>query len=186
MNDDKHKDIKESHLTEEEQDMILDEAMPEVHRVNPQEKKRTSLNPVLKEYLAHHKVLVSWVKDVYGFKKGAVVATDGRIGYSLVSSHDVRWERMDPMCLPVIHQLVAEGKPVSEIQNHPAYKKCIRDKLAVKIPLFDRDIALFTAIGRAVESVTETESIGELALPHDKELREVATRMLDRAKKYFK
>ena len=116
-----------------------------------------NLNPILKAYLLQHKVLVQYLHDLYGFRRGVLVATGkDQIGWSSVSDHDVEIRRIDPLKLPAIQRLMKKGASISEIMSNKAYRKAIKENCAVPVPIFDFNIGLFLALGRAEQGTVQT------------------------------
>ena len=89
-------------------------------------------------------MLVQYLHDLYGFRRGVLVATGkDRIGWSSVSDHDVEIRRIDPLKLPTIQGLLKKGAAISEIASHKAYRKAIKENCAIPVPIFDPNIGLF-------------------------------------------
>jgi hypothetical protein len=176
----------EPQLSKEEHQLIFDIALDQGKVTKPKQKK--AMNPILKYYLSKHKVLIEYVHDINGYRKGVVVSTSrDQVGWSLVK--DFSLQRIDPMRLPVLEKLIREKRPIADIIEHRAYLKCIKDHASVCVPLFDKDTGLFMALGRSLSSTLE-EKNGNVFLhpapPHDKELKAAISRMVARSRKYFK
>ena len=148
---DRHQEPKLSH---EDWDAILDSAIATCNRVRrPQQR---DLNPILRDYLSQHKVLVQYLHDIYGFRRGVLVATGkDRIGWSSVSDYDVEIRRVDPLKLPVVRKSIREGAPIEKITASKAYRKAIKEHCSVAFPLFDLNIGIFLAIGRAEKGMVQ-------------------------------
>ena len=173
----KHDRHQEPKLSQEDWDAILDSAISASRRVRrPQQR---DLNPILKDYLLRHKVLVQYLHDVYGFRRGVLVATGkDRIGWSSVSDHDVEIRRIDPLKLPTIHGLVKKGASIADITSHKAYKKAIKENCAVPFPIFDLNIGLFLALGRAEQSALQT-------MPKNRHIKSAIQEMKEKASSHF-
>ena len=105
--------------------------------------RQRELNPILKDYLLQHKVLVQYLHDLYGFRRGVLVATGkDRIGWSSVSDHDVEIRRIDPLKLPAIQGLVKKGAPIAEIMSNKAYEKQSK-KTAPSLFRYSTSISVF-------------------------------------------
>jgi len=145
----------EPKLSQEDWDAILDSAIATSNRVRrPQQ---GDLNPILKEFLLQHGVLVQYLHDIYGFRRGVLVATGkDRIGWSSVSDYDVEIQRIDPLKLPTIQGLVKNGAPIAAIMSNRAYRRAIKKNCAIPVPIFDLNIGLFLAIGRAEKGTVQT------------------------------
>ena len=173
----RHDRHQEPRLSQEDWDAILDSAISASNRT-PQSAKR-DLNPILKEYLLHHRVLVQYLHDVYGFRSGVLAATGkDRIGWSSIFNRDVEIRRIDPLKLQAIQRLVKRGAPIVEITSHKAYRKAIREHCAVAFPLFDLNIGLFLALGRAEQRALQT-------IPRNKHLKSAILEIKERASRYF-
>ena len=132
----------------------------------------------MKDYLLQHKVLVHYLHDIYGFRHGVLVATGkDRIGWSSVSDHDVEIRRIDPLKLPAIQRLVKKGASISPDHSNKAYRKAIKENCAVPVPIFDFNIGIFLAIGRAEQGMVQT-------MP--RHLKSTIQEMKDKASRYFK
>lgn len=181
----------EPELSEEEKNIIMDSAIASFERKRLN--RKTHRNPILSDYLLKNKVLIQYVYDVYGFRKGVVVSTaKDEVGWSLVSNRDVDVQRLDPMTLPVIQKLIRAKASIEKIAASEAYLHALKEHCAIPIPLFDPSIALFLAIGRSLLS-TISKSQGEegtLSIqpepPNDKELKAAISSMMVRSRKYFK
>ena len=174
-------------------------------------------------FMKQQKVLVSYVRTPYGFKKGAVVAflktnkletpcgtTDDapskeiRLGWSLVNNRDGEWKYLRPDQLPVIqrrqhlqfrheNEEYLDSKPFKMLTARAdvAYKKCIRANLRIRVPKFDRTVALKLAIDRALaedeNKITLTE-FGDLEgnLPIDRDIRRAVLETYYQAIRFFK
>ena len=118
----RHDRHQEPKLSQEDWDAILDSAIAASSRVR--RPRQRELNPILKAYLLQHKVLVQYLHDLYGFRRGVLVATGkDRIGWSSVSDYDVEIRRIDPLKLPTIQGLMKKGASLAEIMSNKAYEK---------------------------------------------------------------
>jgi hypothetical protein len=181
----------EPELSQEEKNMIMDSPIASFERKRV--KRRKYRNPLLSDYLLKNKVLFQYVHDVFGYRKGVVVSTaKDQIGWSLVSNSDVDMQRLDPMVLPVIQNLIRAKASIKEITASKAYLHALKEHCAIPIPIFDSDIALFLAIGRSLISTipNSKREEGELSVqpkpPNDEELLTAISRMVARSRKYFK
>jgi hypothetical protein len=173
----KHDRHQEPKLSQEDWDSILDAAIVASQRERKPQKQY--LNPVLRDYLAKHRLLVQYLHDIYGFKHGVLVATGkDRVGWSSVSNRDVEIRRIDPLRLPVVRKLIAEGASIEQISASKAYKKAIREHCSVAFPLFDLNIGLFLALGRAEQGALQT-------MPKNRHIKSAILKMKDRALRYF-
>ena len=170
-----HHRHREPKLSQEDWDAILDSAIAASQRLRKSGKQ--DLNPILRDYLAKHKVLIQPLYNVYGFQSGVLVATGkDRIGWSAVSDHDVEIRRIDPLKLPALQRLVKKGATIAEITSNKAYRKAIKENCAVPVPIFDLNIGVFLALGRAERDVVQT-------VP--RHLKGTIQEMKDRASRYF-
>ena len=128
------------------------------------------------DFLAKNKVLISYVRNSYGFKKGLVIAfllsnsdkepkaKELRMGWSLVNNNeDVVWKYLRPDQLPIVQRkelVAARLKPQEkkteqlkrlEVKAGRAVDRLLRQKLQVKIPKFEKRLALYYAIDRALQ-----------------------------------
>ena len=151
----RHDRHQEPKLSQEDWDAILDSAIAASSRVR--RPRQQELNPILKTYLLQHKVLVQYLHDLYGFRRGVLVATGkDRIGWSSVSDRDVEIRRIDPLKLPTIQGLMKKGASLTEIMSNKAYRKAIKENCAVPVPIFDFNMGIFLAIGRAEQGMVQT------------------------------
>ncbi len=174
----------EPKLSDEEHRMISEWARDSRKRTT--RNRRKTMNPVLKQYLKENKVLIQYVRNVFGYKKGIVVAiSKDRVGWSLVNNTlDIQWRKVSPLSISPIQRMVNEGKPLQEIVRHPAYIKAARNEFAVRVPQFDQDVGLLKALGRALDHGDKEKGIEPI--PKDTELVAAIERMAVRAKRYFK
>ena len=151
----RHDRHQEPKLSQEDWDAILDSAIAASSRVR--RPRQRELNPILKAYLLQHKVLVQYLHDLYGFRSGVLVATGkDRIGWSSVSAYDVEIRRIDPLKLPTIQELLKKGASLAQIMSNRVYQKAIKENCAIPVPIFDFNIGLFLAIGRAEKGKVQT------------------------------
>ena len=170
-------DRHEPKLSQEDWDAILDSAIASSSRTR--RPRQRDLNPILKEYLLQHRVLVQYLHDVYGFRRGVLVATGkNRMGWSSVSDHDVEIRRIDPLKLPALQKLVKKGASIPEITSHKAYRKAIKGNCAIPVPIFDFNIGIFLAIGRAEQGALQTK-------PKNRNLNSAIQKMRDKASRHF-
>jgi hypothetical protein len=184
MRPSKDKPQEEPRLSDEEHRMISEWARDSRKRTT--RNRRKTMNPLLKQYLEKNKVLIQYVRNVFGFKKGIVVAIskDG-VGWSLVNNTlDIQWRKASPMSIPPIQRMANDGKPLLEIMKHPAYVRAVKSEFAIRVPQFDVDIGLMKALGRALDQ-GEKEKVIE-PIPKDMELAAAIERMVERAKRYYK
>lgn len=174
----RHDRHQEPKLSQEDWDAILDSAIAASAKRGAPQKK--TLNPILKDYLAKHRVLIQYIHDLYGHRKGVLAATaKDRIGWSSVSNYDVVLRRIDPLKLPVIQRLISTGAPLEKIMANKAYMKAIRKNCSIAVPIFDPDIGIFLAVGRAEQGIAQ-------APPRNKQLTAAIEKMKGRALRYFK
>ena len=172
----RHDRHQEPKLSQEDWDAILDSAIAASSRTR--RPRQRDLNPIMKDYLLRHKVLVQYLHDVYGFRRGVLVATGkDRIGWSSVSDHDVEIRRIDPLKLPTIQELLKKGASLAQIMSNRAYQKAIKENCAIPVPTFDFNIGIFLAIGRAEQGMGQT-------MP--RHLRSDIQKMKEKASSHFK
>lgn len=169
------------------------------------------MKSLIKDYMSKNKVLVSYVRDAYGFRKGVVVALGPTtLGYSLVNkSADVEYRDVKPWQLPAVQRMAAakvevDGKMVpafsaSDVLASKAYRRA-SEELVVRIPLFDRKIGIMRAIDSALNEeikvvdgkiVTAQKVVGynletktqvtESNIPKDKDFLDVIKVVAERA-----
>lgn len=155
------------------------------------------MNSLAKDYLKKNRVLINYVRDSNGFKKGVVVAIDANhIGWSLVARDDYRTFRGKLSARPIVHRsivyylrtLYEDGlanvdavtnrleqlmKKVNGIGAFDAFE-------VIQEPMFNRNTGLSIAIERAMNDNNQTSMI-----PYDRDLREALARMIDRASRAF-
>ena len=174
----KHNRHQEPRLSQEDWDAILDSAIASSSRTR--RPRQRELNPIMKDYLLRHKVLVQYLHDVYGFRRGVLVATGkDQIGWSSVSDYDVEIRRIDPLKLPALQRLVEKGAAISEIASNKVYRKAIKENCAVPVPIFDLNIGLFLALGRAEQGALQT-------MPKNKHIKSAIMEMKAKASLHFK
>ena len=112
------------------------------------------MNGVVKDFMSKNKIIVSYVRDVYGFKKGVVVALGkDKLGFSMVKqSEDIEWKRLKPWQIPSIQRMSTMGVSLEEIMFSPAFEKLEKDDHSVKVPLFNKQVGLMLAIDSALRS----------------------------------
>ena len=184
MKPSKDKSEEEPKLSDEEHRMISEWARESRKRTT--RNRRKTMNPLLKDYLTRNRVLIEYVRSVFGYKKGIVVAiSKDRVGWSLVNNTlDIQWRKVSVMSIPPIQKMVNEGKSLQEIVKHPAYIRAARNEFAVRVPQFDVDIGLLRALGRALDQGDKEKGIEPI--PKDTELVAAIERMVERARRYFK
>ena len=151
-------------------------------------------SPLLQDFCKKQRVLISYIRDEYGFKRGLVVATSEKnIGYSIVNlSQDVEWKRINPYQLPAVRKMIAEGKSIADIVHSTAFSKCINSNNAIRIPKFVLRTGMLIALDRAIKQEVQIidspfEKIIQCPrMPRDEELKRAILNMQERAKKYFK
>ena len=160
------------------------------------------MNSLVKDYMSKHKVLIAYVRDVYGFRKGAVVAiSPTNLGFSMVKkSEDSDWKRVKPYQLPAVQRMTSlvrndNGTEVpvftaEDIINSQAYQKCVRADHLIRVPRFDRKLALMYAIDSALANEIEVGEDGFLyaddRVPADYDLWKALELLVERAKKVVK
>ena len=184
MRPSKDKSKEEPKLSDEEHRMISEWARESRKRTT--RNRRKTMNPLLRDYLTRNRVLIEYVRSVFGYKKGVVVAiSKDRVGWSLVNNTlDIQWRKVSAMSIPPIQKMVNEGKPLQEIVRHPAYVRAARNEFAIRVPQFDQDVGLLKALGRALEQGGKEKGIEPI--PKDSELAAAIERMVERAKRYYK
>ena len=90
----------------------------------------------------------------------------------------LRFEEVDPLRLPVVRQLIREGATIEKISASKAYRKAIREHCAVAFPLFDFNIGLFLALGRAEQGALQP-------MPDNRYLKRAIHEMKERASRHF-
>lgn len=166
-------------------------------------------NFLIRKFLQENRVLITYVRDLYGFRKGAVVALMDnevlRIGWSSVNkTEDVMWKELRPDQLPLIQKIdhLVENYDGQGIEDSPifqalerkaekAYNKLMRNHLEVRVPKFDVNQALFYAIDCAmktgedkVEVLSPDVILGDV--PFDRDVVDAIHATFDRAQRYFK
>jgi hypothetical protein len=122
------------------------------------------MNSLIKDFMKRNKVLVSYVRDVYGFRKGVVVALSAtELGYSLVNkSADVGYEEMKVWQLPAVQRMAAATCKLEDGTKVPVYsaenilqskvlRKVAEDDNYVRVPMFNRKVGLHFAIDSAFD-----------------------------------
>ena len=113
--------------------------------------KETKVFSLVKEYVKDHDILVSYLRNEYGYTVGVVVAIGkDKVGWSMVNmSEDYEYKNIQPHQLPVVQftKTQAEKEGVSfNMYELPAVKKLIRNDLMQKIPHFNKEEGLRRAI----------------------------------------
>jgi len=149
------------------------------------------------DFLAKNKVVISYIRNNFGFKKGLVIAfllPNGdeeprakqlRLGWSLVNNNeDVVWKYLRPDQLPIVQRkelVAARLKPQEkkteqlkrlEVKAGKAVDRLLRQKLQVKIPKFEKRLALYYAIDRALQGKGITAEQILAAKKYNAELRD--------------
>jgi len=149
---------------------------------------------MVKEYLKSHKVLISYVYDDFGFRKGVVVALGKeRIGWSSVNSeYDSKYQSLKPHQLPLVQKMIAraerEGSAI-DIMNLSCVHKLIRKDLIIKVPKFDRNEGIMRAIECAENGEVKVvvAQDGKMAiegkLPYNQPMINALSRILDRSQR---
>lgn len=129
--------------------LVSAEQIKEQSTIQANLKKR--MNYVIKDYLSRRDVLIRYVYDIYGYRKGIVLAVAmNRIGFSIVNKEtDVSWDCVNLYSIPVIDRLRNQGEDASVILEHPATKKYLRKGNRIGIPDFDINKGFMYAIERA-------------------------------------
>jgi hypothetical protein len=149
------------------------------------------MKSLVSEFMSKNKVLVSYVRDAYGFRKGVVVALDkDKFGFSLVNKAiDVQWKRMKPYQLPRLQRLVQLGVGIEEIVGTEAYRKCVAADHMVRVPMFNKREGLQRAIDSALNGeITYKDGMMTMAnrVPMDSDFVKVLEATRVRAENYFK
>lgn len=117
---------------------------------------------LLKDYLESHNVLIRYVRNIYGYKIGVVVAIGkDKIGYSMVNHEDdyLYLSSIKVHQLPAIQQMVhyseKMGKPL-DILSSKVYKVFAQEgQNGISIPKFNRE----EGVRRAIEDAENEASI---------------------------
>ena len=134
-------------------------------------------NGLVKDYLKNHKVLISYVRDKYGFRKGVVVAiSKNQIGWSVVNPEDYVRYRGALTSIPAIARDIKWDIPISEITKYLTFEKgcCV-----IMQPSFDRNAGLYIALTRALQD----DGTGDRLLGRDKDLIQAVKDMCERAER---
>jgi hypothetical protein len=151
--------------------------------------RRIHMNLFVKDFLARNKVVIAYVRDVYGFRKGMVVALGPKtLGFSLVKkSEDVDYKRMKPHQLPTIQRMYHLGYPLEDIVESKAYQKCLNADGMIRVPRFNKDLAIYYAINSALSEEIKVEDDGTFIfderVPADIDLWNVIEIVAERALK---
>lgn len=169
-------------------------------------KKGSQMN--VKKYIADNEVLINYVRDSAGFRKGVVVATkvDGtiRIGWSLVNHMDYdyyagnlkgvpayqRWRKSLDIKIDDAYEAAKDGADgalhdlpnavtvLDMLTSWSIFKKIQAHELLQ--PRFNRTLGLEMAIGRALKN--DPSEVQDL--PSDTELIETVNHMIVRSEGY--
>jgi hypothetical protein len=154
------------------------------------EYKCSTMTTVLREFVMNHKMLVLYFNNLFGYRKGIIVAlSENQIGWSCVHKEDRVYRQMSPEQIPVIKQMIRCGVAAKDIFQSEPFKKYLRYYCKAEVPTFSRDEGLLIAIDRAVycqKIVIENHKVVEPKLPHMKELHRAFILMTQKAKKFFK
>jgi len=141
------------------------------------------MKTLVKEYMKTHRVMVKYLRDRNGFKKGVVVAIDeNRYGWSLVAKSDYAPYTGSFMEIPSIKRALKYGAGPEDVFNLHVFNS-IRNGFAVQEPMFNKNVALDFAISRAMNA---PDPLVETSLPADPDLLEGISFLLRRAEKFFK
>ena len=145
----------------------------------------------VREYFANHRVLIQYVRDSFGLRKGVVIAiAPGVVGWSEIHPDDyIPWQyNLKDLCnLPSISKILASEEAVranlSRCFDKPGYVR-------IYLPSFDRKVGFEKALARATTLTTpftEEESVDfeRLGVPHDQDLRATIKAMIPRSYNYF-
>ena len=136
-------------------------------------------NVIVSEFLQNHAkdIKITYVRDVYGFKKGVVVrlfkGKDAKVGWSVVHPNDCTIRFRKPHQLPFYQWMVGTGCKAETIYWDVAFQRLLENGGYVKEPKFDKYEGLSMAINRALTSpITTTDSEITLAkdIPNDEDL----------------
>ena len=156
---------------------------------------RISKSAIARDFISQHRVLIGYVLDVFGFRKGVVVATGRRnVGFSIVNrSLDAEWIRIQPFRLPAIQRMVQKGLPLEEIVNSRPFRNCVRGNNAVRVPKFDTRMGFLLALDSAlcgevkfVDENVESPVVYCPRMPNDPDLMRVVIQMIGRARRFFR
>lgn len=151
-------------------------------------------NSISLEYIKNNNILVKYVTDKFGFRKGVVVASGpGQIGWSIVSKEDYEEEqKLDALQVPRLASLVSENslEDLHDFVTDPAFKAWSENSGWVSRPKFDRNLGLTLALDslKAMEAVAPGtgKSFDDVPMPLDDDLRYEIVSMIDRSHRYFK
>jgi hypothetical protein len=146
---------------------------------------------LVKDYLLKKNVLISYVRNPYGYRIGVVVAIGrDKIGWSMVN-HDLDYQGriVEPHQLPVFQKMLEDSNRMGESFNPfrtKAYQMLVQDGGYVRIPKFDKYEGLRRAIEDAengkVQVIEGTETLlGKI--PINPLMVEALNRMLLRSRK---
>ncbi len=152
-----------------------------------------------KEFLSRNSVLIRYVRDKFGFKKGVVVAmAPGVVGWSLVSTEDYNIEKITLNNVPFLSSYIQNPGDVSAIDaitaliSNKGFKEWSENSGWIEKPQFDKYIGLNIAIDTmlAVDIASEGRGVDsailDAELPFDADLRAAVYNMIDRSYRYFK
>jgi hypothetical protein len=183
----------------------IEEKLARVKRVS--DRKRLALktkqlmweNSLAKEAIKQG-IMIAYVRDKFGFKKGVVVAIGpGELGWSMVDAadHEGRFLTVENipilakyLCNPDNHDVIPADAALDCFVHHPAFKAWEREGGYISVPLFDRARGIEQAVNRA-RAIKATPPIDrpltfeDTFIPRDKELRNTMARLNLRSFEHF-
>jgi hypothetical protein len=167
------------------------------------------------EYFRGNRVVVVYVRDIYGYRKGIVVAlSPTQIGWSMVSKRDFDYQNVNPMQTPYVQRIMARKVPISPLMtkgeiaeairanneidsavlNDIGFQKVMKNDNWINVPVFNRASGLLRAINRAARSKfsinTDEKGIvsfeaNDPKFPKDEDLNDAVLRVIDKASRAF-
>ena len=189
-----------------------------------QDRKRRSLGlrmkanawktSIAKEILDNENILITYVTDKHGFRKGVVLATGaGQLGWSLVSPEDYEYKQVgieqipklasfiqnphkddfidrDPEVGDVIDEYFINAEDALQaLIKDPVFKSWIADGGYLNVPRFERALGITIAMDRArLYASIKPEaglSFADVPIPNDPDLRDALAYMNIRSHRYF-
>jgi hypothetical protein len=138
-----------------------------------------------KKFLAENRVVVEFIYDDNGFRRGVVVAINkDQIGWSLVSDEDYTLYKGRIADIPGIKRLLAEAvlapaDALEAIFKLPVFTRIERG-YRPKMPAFDKNLGFAIAIRRALADKGQTRE-----LPMNEAAVKAIENVLEKAKTWF-
>lgn len=153
-------------------------------------------NSIAKEILDTQDVMVTYVRDKFGFKKGVIIAIDaGQLGWSLVDQSDYEYRDLTIEQIPALESYIHtpetfdKENTIDGLVNHPAFKAWSRQGGCIRVPRFDRAQGIVIAMDRArtIASIESDKGLNftDTKLPYDKEFLNTLARMNLRSYRHF-